>query len=203
MNSGRKIDNEGEIKLWNDFINGCNDAFGVIYNQHVQSLFKYGCHFTGDRDLVKDCIQDMFMDLHTYRKNISQTGNIRLYLFKSLKHKILKTLNKIREFSEIDHEDPFYYCISFEDELVTNETEKHNNALISKAFEQLSPRQKEAIYLKFVSQLSYEEISSILNVNYQSARNLVFRSLEKMREIQIAKMILFFFYQKLNKTRQG
>lgn len=56
----------------------------------------------------------------------------------------------------------------------------------------LSPRQKEAIYLKFVSNLSYEEISKVMQMNYQSARNLVFRGLEKLRQ-SYPKDLIFIF----------
>lgn len=181
-----------EVKLWNDFIKGDNDAFGLIYNKYVQSLFRYGCHFAADRDLVKDCIQDVFLDFQHYRSSMPTTCNIKAYLFKSLKHKIIKALNKVKELSSIENENSsFHYCVSFEDEIVAGETERHLNSLVSQAFAKLSQRQKEAIYLKFVSGLSYEEIGDILQVNYQSARNLVFRSLEKMRECH--RNILIFF----------
>ena len=41
------------------------------------------------------------------------------------------------------------------------------------AFEKLSPRQKEIIYLKFYHNLSYEAVSEIMDINYQAARNLL------------------------------
>jgi len=168
--------------LWNDFVKGNQDAFRVIYTSHVQSLFRFGCHFTTDEALVKDCLHDVFTELTKYRSGLGGTNNIKLYLFKSLKRQIIKSLNKKQIFGTLDKEKlPFYYAISAEDELIELESEQERYRLLANAMEKLSPRQREAIYLKFVSDLSYEELSQVMHLNYQSARNLVFRGLEKLR----------------------
>jgi len=80
--------------LWKEFIHGNEDAFRLIYQGHVQTLFKYGYNFTHDEALIKDCIQDIFVDLMKYRSTIGSSDNIRLYLFKSLKRKIIRSLHK-------------------------------------------------------------------------------------------------------------
>ena len=82
-----------DTMLWNDFIKGNEDAFRLIYTNHVQSLFKYGCQFTHDEALIKDCIHDVFIDLSKYRSGLSPTNNIKLYLFKSLKRKIFSFMD--------------------------------------------------------------------------------------------------------------
>jgi len=143
--------------LWNDFIQGNQDAFRIIYNNYVQLLFKFGCHFTPDEALVKDCIHDIFIDLAKYRSGLGTTNNIKLYLFKSLKRKIIKSLDKAVLTGSIDTEQlPFYYNISSEDEFLDTTLEQMRYQQLDKAIGTLSPRQKEAIYLKFVSDLSYE-----------------------------------------------
>jgi RNA polymerase sigma factor (sigma-70 family) len=190
---GREYHINSDTLLWSDFIKGNEDAFRLIYNNHVQSLFKYGCNFTQDEALVKDCIHDIFVDLSRNRSGLGTTNNIKLYLFKSLKRKIIRSLSKSGIFGTLDSEKlPFHYIISVEDELVENESEQQRYQQLDKAMLTLSPRQKEAIYLKFVSDLSYEELGKVMKLDYQSARNLVFRGLEKLRE-SYPKTILFFF----------
>lgn len=179
--------------LWNDFIKGNENAFRLIYNSYIQSLFKYGCNFTPDEALIKDCIHDVFIDLSKYRSGLSSTNNIKLYLFKSLKRRIISSLGKGKFFEVIDQKRlPFQYAISFEDEMIEGEFEQQKYQQLGKAMSTLSPRQKEAIYLKFVSELSYEELSKVMQLNYQSARNLVFRGLEKLRESYPKNFFLFF-----------
>ncbi len=185
-----------DTQLWNDFIKGNQDAFQVIYSNHVHSLYKFGCHFTSDEELVKDCIHDLFVDLAKYRFGLGTTNNIKLYLFKSLKRKIIKSLERKSNFESFDKENiPFIYINSAEEELVEEESEKSRYIQLNSAIEALSPRQKEAIYLKIVSGLSYEELARVMHVNYQSARNLVFRGLEKLRETFPRTTVLFFLYR--------
>ena len=191
---GREYQINSDTLLWNDFIKGNEDAFRLIYESHVQSLFRYGNNFTQDKALVKDCIHDVFIDLSKYRSGLSSTNNIKLYLYKSLKRKIIRSLSKGGILGTIDPGKlPFHYAISVEDELIDNEFELNRYQQLDKAMLTLSPRQKEAIYLKFVSELSYEDLSKVMKLNYQSARNLVFRGLEKLRESYPKSLFLIFF----------
>ena len=188
--------------LWNDFIEGKEDAFRVIYLNHVQALYRFGCHFTDDKALIKDSIHDIFIDLNKYRIGLGKTNNIRLYLFKALKRKIIKSTQKRGVFGSIDIEKlPFLYTITAEEDLLENESEQLKYQQLNQAMSKLSPRQKEAIYLKFVSDLSYEDLGKVMKLNYQSARNLVFRGLEKLRESFHKSMFLFFTRLKPNRLR--
>lgn len=183
--------------LWNDFKRGNRDAFHVIYKNHVQALFKYGCNFSQDEAFVKDCIHDVFIDLVRYGSALGSTNNIKLYLLKSLKRKIVKSLYKRRHFKVLEKEDvEFQYYLSEEDEMADDMGSQNRSQLLNTAMTVLSPRQREAIYLKFVSNLSYEEISNLLEINYQSARNLIFRGVEKLRAA-LPKEIILFFLQKI------
>ena len=64
-----------------------------------------------------------------------------------------------------------------------NELDDEKRRLLSEAMLSLTERQKEAIYLRFNRGLEYEEISFLLNLNYQSSRALINRAIEKLREI--------------------
>ena len=190
---GKEYQVNSDTILWNNFIKGDEDSFRLIYNYHVQPLFNFGCNFTHDKELVKDCIHDIFIDLSKYRSKLGQTDNIKLYLFKSLKREIIRALNKGKLFGTIDSENiPFNYPGYTDDNHMEDESEDRHQHLET-ALETLTSRQKEAIFLKFVSGLSYEELSVVMKLNYQSARNLVFRGLEKLRENYPKKLLLVFF----------
>ena len=49
-------------ELWIDFLSGEKEAFKTIYEKYFPELFNYGCYFLDDEDLVKDCIQDLFVN---------------------------------------------------------------------------------------------------------------------------------------------
>ncbi|MDD2303674.1 MAG: sigma-70 family RNA polymerase sigma factor [Prolixibacteraceae bacterium] len=174
-----------ERMLWTRFLKGDNQVLSLIYLQYSNALFDYGCRFTVDRDLVKDCIQEVFCTLIRTRKNLSETDNVRLYLLKSLKRRIIRDLKsasgKPRLLNDQDYSFDLLLSDSLDDQL--NELDEEKRQLLSSAMLSLTDRQKEAIYLRFNRGLEYEEISFLLSLNYQSSRALIHRAIEKLREV--------------------
>jgi RNA polymerase sigma factor (sigma-70 family) len=178
----KNVTQQSDELLWADLISGNKDAYRIIYECHIQSLYKYGCHFSKDQSLVQDCIQDLFVDLFHYRSRLRRTDNIRGYLFISLKRKIIKKLVLGERMKSLNVDSlPFDYPLICEDSTDSDLNQRLMGCL-EKAMNKLSARQKEAIYLKFVVGLSYEDLCSVLHLNYQVTRNLVHRGMEKLRE---------------------
>ena len=48
---------------------------------------------------------------------------------------------------------------------------------------QLSPRQREALTLYYIEEKKYEDICTIMDMNYQSVRNLMHRGITRLREL--------------------
>lgn len=171
--------------LWSRFLKGDNQVLSLIYLHHSNALFDYGCRFTIDKDLVKDCIQEVFCTLIRTRKNLSETNNVRLYLLKSLKRRIIRDTksasNESRLLNDQDYSFDLHWSENLDDQL--NELDDEKRQLIAEAMQSLTDRQKEAIYLRFNRGLEYEEISSLLSLNYQSSRALIHRAVEKLRKI--------------------
>jgi RNA polymerase sigma-70 factor (ECF subfamily) len=177
-------------ELWIDFISGNNESFKTIYELYFPELYKYGCYFSDDEDLVKDCIQDLFVNLHTYRLRLRLTDKIRPYLIGSLKRNIfIKLRAKSEEKKRQLSLDDLSFDYSFPED--TSEVEDEEKlALLQNAMKELTARQREAIYLKYVSGLSYDELSAVMNLNYQASRNLICHGMERLRKA-IANKTLF------------
>lgn len=195
-----------ERLLWSKFLNGDDDVLSLIYLKHSGALFDYGCRFTVDKDLVKDCIQEVFCTLIRTRKNLSETDNVRLYLLKSLKRRILREIknlgNQSLQLTDQDYSFDIFVAENVDDQL--NELDEGKRLLLTEAMQSLTDRQKEAIYLRFNRGLEYEEISFLLNLNYQSARALIHRAIEKLRDIihiQEKKVTQILFAILFNKAK--
>lgn len=183
--------------IWESFLCGDDEAYTYIYRQYSQALYAYGMHFTSDKGLVEDCIQDVFIKIFQNRKHLQSTDNIKLYLFIALKNKLFNVFRKDIKYYQIDSLEPVFTAeYTIEDEIIENEKEQFLNNKMIRMLEVLSPRQKEIIFYRFVEGLSYEEICQIMDMNYQSTQNLIQRSLKKLRttfsrtEIQF---VLFLF----------
>ena len=53
---------------------------------------------------------------------------------------------------------------------------------VVKLFDKLSPRQRQIINLYYIEQRKYDDICRIMGINYQSVRNLMHRSISRLRE---------------------
>ena len=62
--------------------------FTVLYHEHIDNLFAFGSRFTTNREVLKDCIQDVFVKLYTKRDELNRVENIESYLYVSLRNRI-------------------------------------------------------------------------------------------------------------------
>ena len=61
-------------------------AFSQLYDLHINILFNYGLKLTIDKELLKDCIHDIFVKLYTKKDELGTIDNLKSYLFISLKN---------------------------------------------------------------------------------------------------------------------
>jgi RNA polymerase sigma factor (sigma-70 family) len=176
------------------------ESLSTIYEELAAGLYSYGCKFTCDRELVKDCIHDVFVKLYE-KEDLSAILNIKFYLLRSLKNKLLDELARTRP-ENID-EIPFSYLygVSEEDRSIETDKIRQSKIYIEKALENLTGRQKEVVYLYYIEELSYDEISQLMGMNYQSLRNTVHRALMRLRQKlgdrpPIFLLAIFAFFRK-------
>ena len=182
-------DNENDILLWNRFRDGCTEPFVIIFRNYYSQLFNYGYKITHNTTLVEDSIQDLFVDLWR-SKGKAEIVSLKAYLFKAFKFKLVKSINKAGKtnsfFSETyQHE----FELSQEMFLIEGQDNQELSQKVFNAMQKLSVRQKEIIYLKFHQNLSYEEVSEIMHINYQAARNLVYQSIKVLKKIIVIQLI--------------
>lgn len=193
MDDHRKHRTNSDLLLWKELRKGNELAFQQVYDTYVQDLLNYGLRFSQDEDLVKDSIQEMFVDIYKKRKAIGKTDNIKFYLFKVLKRRIFRTIRKNNKIILVDiTEIPFSIIGSEEDKIVADERTKEIQTNLKKALEKLPPRQKEVLFLRFNEALEYAEICEIMDVDYQSVRNLVARAISKLRELMPGILVVGF-----------
>lgn len=174
--------NERDLLLWNQFKNGSREGFTTIFTTYYPFLFNYGCKITPDVTLVEDCIQELFLELWQTRGK-AEIVSVRAYVFTAFKFKLLKMIaraGKLRLLGPEQHEHRFE--LSHEHFLVAREQGEEVQRKVSVALQQLSPRQKEVIYLKFYLGLDYQAIGELMGINYQVSRNLVYQAVRVLKE---------------------
>lgn len=184
------------LRLWNQFRSGNADAFGELIRIHYQDLFNYGTRFTKDEELVKDCIQDLFLALWKNRLTISETSFVKYYLLKSLRRGLNKAFDKRKHagaWNELYFEALFNEARlpqntqSAENKIVMEEELSELSQKMRKVLANLSKRQQEVIYLRYYLDADIEEIAEIMSLNRQSVYNLLHDALKRLKKLSVKK----------------
>lgn len=193
--SVKNLTKEQEQTLWKDMISGNKKSFEDLYNQYFQALINYGFRITKNENLIEDAVQELFISIWNNRTNLSEVNEVKFYLFRSLKNRILRQLEKdIFDKSEnVDVYLDFLISISEEQKKIDSEQFDANLDTLQRAIAHLPLRQQEVINLKYYHDFTLDEIAKLMDVNKQSVSNLLFRSYAILRKLFKNLSILIFF----------
>lgn len=174
---------------WAVFLDGDKLALDHIVKTHYNLLYNYGRKFSADADLVKDCIQELFLSLWKNRVNTGQPESVRHYLLKAMRRRMQAAMVRQSRYPITDI--TFIPLEAFsggspEADRVYAETRTELNSKIVQAFFQLSARQQEIIYLRFYLEADTAEIAQIMGLNRQSVYNLLKLALDRLKEVSIS-----------------
>lgn len=188
INSNQKrnepnLSEKEDLTYIESFLSGNDDAFSALYIKYVDELFAYGIGLGFDRDTLKDAIQDVFYKLYFEKKTLKKVVRLKFYLLKSLKNRLFDLYRSTVETTSISlHEASFPVKSTILDHIVGEEERKDIQNHIDQLLSKVTDRQREAIYLRFMQELEYEEIGELLEMTPPAVRKLVSRAIKRMRE---------------------
>ncbi len=168
--------------LWSQIKSGDVDSFELIMKRHYNELYKYGTRILADPDAVKDALQSIFSKVWQKRKTLNDVENVRAYLMTSIRREILKQVSRSkihRNTEESGFQNQFEFSV--ENTIIEAETILTRRKDLFKAINNLTPNQREIIYLKFYRNLEVDEIAEILAIKNQSVYNLLSASIKSLK----------------------
>ena len=196
--------NQNFETLWLQLKNGNRDAFATIYESHIQALIAYGTKLCPDQDLLKDSIQDLFIEIWKSRANLCEPSCVRFYLLKALRYKLIHVEKErhslVRHNENLIQSQDFYPLTedSIQTTIIDKEINDSRANMLRKAISSLSKRQEEAIQLRFYQGLTNNQIAELMGMNYQSVSNLLHNALirikKKIKAPVLSSSLLGAFY---------
>lgn len=181
------------LAIWSLLKEGDQNGLEQLYRLYLDDMYRFGFSICPDEDLVKDAIQEVFLDIWHYRENLVCPENGKFYLLRSLSNRIKRELGKkskmvvgvLENFRISDLVES-----SFEDQLIGMENYKFDLNKLTRAFEKLSLKQREIIHLIFFENLSYQEVAKIMEINLRSTYTLAWKALSALKK-EFVLIILF------------
>lgn len=161
---------------------GDQNAFMSLYDMYAEMLLNYGLCITSDKELVKDCVQDVFIKLISKSQDL-QVTKVTSYLLISLRNRLLDEFRRKNYMTETAVEDIRISTTveDVENSYILDESSLNNVRKVQILMNELTPRQRQVFTLYYIEQRKYEDICDIMQMNYHSVRNLVHRGMLKLR----------------------
>lgn len=169
---------------WQRLLRGDVTALEDLMQAHSRLLFRYGRKFSTDADLVKDCIQDLYLDLWERRDHLRADVRVKPYLMVALRRRLHRQAQRQVSLDGVLAPEPDLLPLidfSVEERYIEDEATRARAHALHALLKSLPTRQKEAVYLKFFEDLDREEIAQTMGVAPQSVSNLLQEALRKLR----------------------
>ena len=155
-----------------------------MYDYHYQSLFTFGCRVNANKEMVKDCIHEVFCELWEKRFSLPEVTQEKSYLFTYLKRKILRTWQTAQKATDLEMSALTDTELSYESILIQSQADEESKIRLQHLLRRISPAQLKIIEYKFFEMLSYEEIALRMNLSQRTVYNQVYEALKTMRSHQ-------------------
>lgn len=147
--------------------------------RYERPLIRYAYSHTNDLEEARDVVQDVFLKLSQHIATLD-TERLAPWLFTVCKNRALDHQRKqsrliVMETDTLDHEAATGPQPG--DEMESRETAATLRSLI----ETLPTRQREAVQLKFISELDYKEISQIMKTSIGNVGYLIHHGVQALR----------------------
>ena len=140
------------------------DVYVMLYNSYADALYAYGMGFGFDNETVKDVIHDIFLDIMTSQVDLGRIVNIKAYLFRIVHNRLVDLhRSRVDKCDLSDREPGLRVSLTSLDAMIESEHVLRIRQTIESLLNQLSPKQREALLLRFVYEMEYDDIAVILD----------------------------------------
>jgi RNA polymerase sigma factor (sigma-70 family) len=167
-------------KDWEHIVND-SASYAKLYTDYYRKFYNYGKKFTTNTSLIEDSIQEVFLDIWVKRFRLLQITSINSYFFSAFRYVLLRKIKEDRKIvcSEVFETEPAFSADSL---LINEELNSELRLRLSNAFQALTPHQREALFLRFYQDLSYEEVAHVLNITVKATYKIMARSLAALKD---------------------
>ena len=155
--------------------------------EHIDSLFNFGMRMTRNREEAEDLVQETYLKVHRFSHTFKEGSNLKAWMFKILRNTFINSFRKkIREPKEVHYNE-------IEDFYLYNriKTDKANGDHLSgdfanvyelledevkNAVDNLPLAFKEVVLYSDIEELSYGEISDIIECPIGTVKSRLFRA---------------------------
>ena len=167
---------------------GDKDAYGPLVARHSQSVFRVAFRITENEADAEEVVQETFLRGYRRLEDFDARANFRTWIYRIAMNCALDILSKRKSKTVVpiaEEYDGEQVTVQLADRgagpdrlLLNHELEARRHA----AMEKLTPTERVAFVLRHMEDRSTEEIATALGIAPNSAKQAVFRAVQKLRQ---------------------
>lgn len=168
-----------ELELIESVLAGNKQAYAHIINQYKNPLYALVLRMTRNPQTAQDLVQEIFIKVYEQLGKYDQKGSFSSWIYR------VATNHCMDEFRKKSYQTK---QVEIEDEQVVNYNhpeivflKKEKSRQLEKLIAMLPEDERLIILMRFVNELSYQEISELLTIPLSDVRNKLHRAKKKMR----------------------
>ena len=169
-----------ESELIKNAQKGDKNAFCELYAAYKNRLIYFAMRFLKSREYAEDVFQDAFTVVWQSRRFIDPDASFSSYLYTIIRNRLLNQLRDAANEEKLK-ESILSQALDYTDDTKREVMLNDLKFIISRALEQLTPRQREIFEMSREAQLSHKEIAGELGISVNTVQEHISSSLKIIR----------------------
>lgn len=161
-------------------INGDEEAFCELYAAYKNRLIYFAMRFLKSREYAEDAFQDAFAVIWQGRRFINPDASFSSYLYTIVRNRVLNQLRDLERHDELK-EQILSQAVDYANDTGHTILANDLHALIARAMQQLTDRQRQVFEMSREMQLSHREIADALGISVYTVQEHISTSLRILR----------------------
>lgn len=177
---GRAALEQSDQELVGDIRSGSDVAFDRLMRRYRRLVYRVAYGFTGEQESALDVVQETFLKVHSRLGTFRGEGNLRGWIVRIAANEAMNWNRASARQRTTGLDDSVFLRPDVREDRL-EQASRHR--ALERSISSLGPRQRLAIVLRYYGEKSTREIASVLECSEGTARNILFRGLEKLRSI--------------------
>lgn len=151
----------------------------IIIEKHQEEIFRYCYHMLRNKEEAEDALQEVFMKFYVNIDRIKNIKSVKSMLYKITHNYCVNIIRRqnILKFIKLNDEIK-YDNFTVENEIIKKEIKNSLTAAIQK----LTAVERSVVILRFVEEMSYDEISEMTGKKSANLRKIFERAKKKIQK---------------------
>ncbi len=147
---------------------GDKDAFAELIERYERPLRYFINRLLDNSELTEDIFQDTWLTVIRRIYGLREIDAFPAWLYRIARNKVYQQLRKKRNVSRLDEN------IAVEDNAEDDDFSGEDAAKVHRCLKELPPEYREVLMLRFLEQMSYQQISQVLNCKLGTVRSRIY-----------------------------